>query len=441
MSEAWFVALEALNWVELDGKNEDSALRKTFKKLKIKNNEVSNQASNILYAVLKRKNTIDYLINLTLESHLLERLEVGLRSFLRLYTYMIHYTECSHIESQQFINQIRNVLDDKKLKSILTTINLISSLKIPWGQLSREEKLAYKNFLPLWYVNYLYRTFDEQTAADLIQPIDAPKYVRVNQLKGDDAVINWLTSKGFQFKVVPELNHTYCLLGDSTGLTSTKPYREGIFILQDKASILVSEVAAPKQNDIVLDVCAAPGVKTSHLAAIMSNQGKIISIDSNSRRLASWKRLINKMGVTNAESMLVDATSDYKIPTEEVNLIILDPPCSGTGTFNKIPSSKWRVTQKLIEENANIQKILIEKASTHLKKGGFLVYSTCSITIEENEEVIKNFLETHPGFRLVEPNYKLGKKGLLGLEEAQRLYPSVHKCDGFFIAKLEKYQL
>ena len=172
----------------------------------------------------------------------------------------------------------------------------------------------------------------------------------------------------------------------------------------------------------------------------MGNHGRIISIDSDARRLASWKRLIDKMGVTNAESIQVDATSDYDISTREVDIVLLDPPCSGTGTFNNIPSSKWSLTLKSIKEKAGIQKILIEKAATHLKKGGFLIYSTCSVTVEENEEVIKGFLEGHSEFKLVEPKPKLGTQGFLGLKEAQRLYPSVHMCEGFFIAKLEKTQ-
>jgi 16S rRNA (cytosine967-C5)-methyltransferase len=146
------------------------------------------------------------------------------------------------------------------------------------------------------------------------------------------------------------------------------------------------------------------------------------------------------MGVTNAKSRLIDATSDYELPTGEVDLVILDPPCSGTGTFNNIPSGKWSVTHRSIEDKACIQKVLIEKAASHLKKGGFLVYSTCSVTIEENEEVIKSFLEGHPEFKLVEAKPKLGRQGLLGLGETQRLYPSIHFCEGFFIAKLEKFR-
>ena len=227
------------------------------------------------------------------------------------------------------------------------------------------------------------------------------------------------------------------MLGDPTGLTATGPYRGGAVILQDKASVLVCEVAAPWPGDTVLDVCAAPGVKTSHLAQIMGNRGRIISVDSDARRLAAWRKLTGVMGVTNAEGMLADATRDYELPCE-VDVVLLDPPCSGTGTFNTIPSGKWSLTEDSIREKAATQRALIEKVAPHLKKGGFMVYSTCSVTVEENEGVIAGFLEGHPEFSLVEAGPRLGRPGLLGLIGAQRLYPSVHGCEGFFIAKLKK---
>jgi 16S rRNA (cytosine967-C5)-methyltransferase len=438
LRDAWTVAIEALSWIELQEMNEDAALRKTLKQLRVKDRRAAIDAGILLYNVMKRRNTIDYLINSALEPLGFDDLDLGLRSFLRLYTYMIHYSGYPYSEAHLLTEHARNILGDKKLKPIENALDLIPYQMIPWNQLSKEEESAYRCFLPIWYVKYIFRSFDERTATDLSQPVDTPKYIRVNTLRGDDSVINLLNRSGFQFEIVPELNHTYRVLGDSNALTDTKSYREGAFIIQDKASILVCEITAPKPNDTVLDICAAPGVKTSHLAGIMGNHGRIISIDSDARRLTSWSRLIDRMGVTNAKSMLVDATSDYSLSTGEVDLVILDPPCSGTGTFNNIPSGKWRVTHSLIIEKAGIQKVLIEKAASHLKKGGSLIYSTCSVTIEENEEVIKGFLEGHPDFKLVEPKLKLGTQGLLGLKEAQRLYPSVHMCEGFFIAKLEK---
>lgn len=434
------VALEALSWVELKGMNEDAALRKTFKALGVKDREAANDASDLLYAVLKRRNSLDYLINAALEPGRLEHLEAKMRSFLRLYTYLIHYSEHTYSEAHDFSEQVRSTLGNKKLIPVEEAIDLIPHQKIPWGSLSHDEEMAYRYFLPVWYVNYLESHFDKRNAEYLIQQADTPKYVRVNTLRGADSPIQGLEMRGFQFEAVKDLRYTYRVLGDSTGLTNTEQYRKGAIILQDKASILVGEIASPKPSDVVLDVCAAPGVKTSHLAQLMGNRGRIISIDFDARRLASWKRLIEKMGVKNAEPRLVDATNDYDLPTGDADLVMLDPPCSGTGTFSDIPSAKWKLSRRVIEDMASLQKILIEKAASHVKQGGTLVYSTCSVTIEENEGVIRSFLDVHREFRMVEAKPRLGLKGL-GMEEAQRLYPSVHSCEGFFIAKLEKSAL
>ncbi len=219
-------------------------------------------------------------------------------------------------------------------------------------------------------------------------------------------------------------------------MTDTRPYKEGAFVLQDKASILVGEVAAPRPGDVVLDVCAAPGVKTSHLAQLMNNRGRIVSVDVNAGRLSSWGHLVERMGVTIAEPVLGDASKTEGLPAMNADVVLLDPPCSGTGTFNSIPSTKWRITRTSIDEYAALQAKLIANAASHVKPGGTLIYSTCSVSVEENEGVVSGLLEGHPEFRLVEAVPRIGAPGLRGLTEAQRLYPKIHECEGFFIAKL-----
>jgi len=266
--------------------------------------------------------------------------------------------------------------------------------------------------------------------------VETPKYIRVNTLREGESTIPRLEALGFRFSSVTGICHAYRVLGGSVGLTDAASYREGSFILQDKASILVGEVAAPRPGEVVLDVCAAPGVKTSHLAQLMGNRGRIISVDVDAGRLESWGRLVERMGVTIGEPVLGDASKADGFPDVRADLVLLDPPCSGTGTFNSIPSTKWRVTRASIDEYAALQGKLIENVAAHVRPGGTLVYSTCSISVEENEGVVGSFLRGHPGFRLVEAGPRLGAPGLRGLVEAQRLYPKVHECEGFFIAKL-----
>jgi 16S rRNA (cytosine967-C5)-methyltransferase len=170
----------------------------------------------------------------------------------------------------------------------------------------------------------------------------------------------------------------------------------------------------------------------------MGNRGRIISVDYDERRLDSWRRLIEKMGVSNAEDKLADATKIGELPKEMADVVVLDPPCTGTGTFNDSPSGKWRINKNSIRQMARLQRRLLANAARHVIDGGALIYSTCSITFEENEAVIIAFLEKHPSFVLKEAIPRIGEPGLENLKETQRLYPYLHGCQGFFIAKLEK---
>ena len=142
-------------------------------------------------------------------------------------------------------------------------------------------------------------------------------------------------------------------------------------------------------------------------------------------------------GTEIAEAMVADARKSLPLNVC-ADLVILDPPCTSTGTFGKTPDAKWRLTKRSILGMAKIQAEMIEQCADYVKNGGFLVYSTCSITVEENEMVIENFLKLHPEFKLVEAEPRIGLPGLRGLNKCQRLYPHVHECNGFFVAKLKK---
>ncbi len=440
MDDAWTVAIEALSWVELKRMNEDSALSRAIKQLDVEDSVVVYEAKRLVFNVLSRRNSLDYIINEALAPEALCLLDVGVRSFLRLYTYMIHYRGSSLQEVNDLAEHVRGLLGSKKLRPTEEAIEIIPHERLPWDAFTLAEGLAYRYFHPLWYVEYLQSRFDEEKVVEIIQPVETPRYVRVNTLKADEGVLDSLNRLGFQFAEVPELRYTYRVLGSPEGLVDTAPYREGELILQDKASVLVGEVASPTPTDLVLDVCAAPGVKTSHLAQLMGNGGRIISVDYDERRLDSWRGLTEKMGVSNAVPVLADATKPGELPDERAKVVVLDPPCTGTGTFNESPSGKWRINRNSIRRMADLQGRLLANAAVHVVEGGALIYSTCSVTVEENEAVIISFLEKHPSFVLEETVPRIGEPGL-GLTEAQRLYPYSHGCQGFFVAKLVKKQL
>jgi 16S rRNA (cytosine967-C5)-methyltransferase len=145
------------------------------------------------------------------------------------------------------------------------------------------------------------------------------------------------------------------------------------------------------------------------------------------------------MGVEIAAPVIADAYVSLPF-TLEADVVVLDPPCTSTGVFGKQPSAKWRLTPRSIEKMAEIQWRMIDNCAERVKVGGVLTYSTCSITVEENEMVVEQFLKYHPEFALAEITPKLGAPGLRGLDKCQRLYPHVHESNGFFIAKLLKQQ-
>jgi len=143
-----------------------------------------------------------------------------------------------------------------------------------------------------------------------------------------------------------------------------------------------------------------------------------------------------RMGAENAVSVLGDARRPGAFPDVEADLVLVDPPCTGTGTFNRVPSGKWRLTRRSIDRMASIQRRILENCAGHVGEDGSIVYCTCSITKEENEMVIREFLRVHSGFELTEAEPRLGMPGLMGQAEAQRLYPHIHECNGFYVAKL-----
>jgi 16S rRNA (cytosine967-C5)-methyltransferase len=207
--------------------------------------------------------------------------------------------------------------------------------------------------------------------------------------------------------------------------------------VQDKASCFAAEAADPEQGSTVFDVCAAPGAKTTYLAQLMQNNGAIYSVDFSYRRMQTWKQENARMRAKIAQPIIADARATLPF-SGEADLVTLDPPCTGTGIFAKQPSAKWRISPKSIEKMAEIQWSMINSCAEKVASGGVLIYSTCSITVEENEMIIERFLKDHPEFGLAKIKPELGLPGLRGLTQCQRLYPHIHQCNGFFIAKLQK---
>lgn len=430
------LAIEALSWIELRKINEQAAMRRTVNQLGIVDEDVMEKGYNLVFEVTRRLNALDYLIGDALKPKQIDECIIGVRSFLRLYTYAIKYGNIDFEEAMKMADIGREVLGEE-INSVEYALHIIPNIELDFQIEDRFEQLALTTFHPTWFVRYCMRTFGEKETQKILRSGDPPTYVRVNTLKTTpEDLLEAL--KRENVSIEKELKGIYRLVESEQHLPELEPYKEGLFITQDKASAYAVEAASPKPGWTVLDVCAAPGIKTSHMAQLMKNSGEIYSMDYSKRRMASWSRLTRRMGVENAKPILGDAKRRKDFPEVMADLVLVDPPCTGTGTFWRVPSAKWRINETSISTMADIQWKILSNSASHVKKGGHLLYSTCSITTEENEELINKLLDVNPSFKPIKLEPDLGTPGLKGQKEARRLYPHTDNCNGFFISKLRR---
>lgn len=442
LKDAWALAIEALSWIELQRLGERLALARATKQLAVKDPGALGLAHRLVFETQRRKNTIDTALDLVLKPESLGEYQLGLQSFLRLYTYRVLFEGADYEQAAAMAGVARSILGWQQLSDIEEALGRILSFQLNEVSvgLSDEERVGLQTYVPTWFVKYCFKMLGRNLALSFLESTSqpTPTYVRLNTLKApEETCLQRLTDEGVTIEKAPHLKHTYRLVETRKPMLRTQSFRDGLFFVQDKASCLAVEVAAPKPNDIVLDVCAAPGAKTTYMAQLMQNQGIVYSVDYSRRRIREWKSETKRMGVTISAAIVADAQK--LLPVNVIaDLVVLDPPCTSTGAFGRTPSAKWRLTKRSMFNMAAVQWNMLNSSAPCVREGGHLVYSTCSVTLEENEMLIERFLKWHPEFSLEDTVPRLGVQGFRGLDKCQRLYPQIHGCNGFFVAKLVK---
>ena len=448
LKDAWTVAIETLSWIELQKLSERLALARTVKQLGVRNPNAVRYAYGLVVETVRRKNLIDKFVNSVLKPKEISEFNMGVQAFLRLYVYQTRvakgWAEFDLEEAEHIAKLCRAILGWKTLRKVEPFLGFLLThpLEPILKATGDEERIGLQTFHPTWFVKYCFNLLGRSEATAFLEGNvnPPPPCIRVNTLKAsEEQIMEKLAAEGVKLEKIEPLKHGYTVLGAKQPLRETASFQEGLFYVQDKASCFAAEVADPKPEMKVLDVCAAPGAKTTYLAQLMQNRGSICSVDYSVRRMQFWRSEVSRMGVKIAEPVIADACSSLPF-TLEADAAVLDPPCTSTGVFAKQPSAKWRLTPKSIDKMAEIQWRMINSCAERVKAGGVLTYSTCSITVEENEMIIKRFLKIHPEFALAEINPRLGVPGLRGLDKCQRLYPHLHESNGFFIAKLLKQE-
>jgi 16S rRNA (cytosine967-C5)-methyltransferase len=231
-------------------------------------------------------------------------------------------------------------------------------------------------------------------------------------------------------------------------LQSSTWMKDGLFEVQDEGSQILCHLLDPKRGEMVVDFCAGAGGKTLALGAMMRNTGRLYAFDTSERRLANLKPRLARSGLSNVHPMWIDSERDPRIKrlAGKIDRVLVDAPCSGLGTLRRNPDLKWRQTPAEIAKLAPTQLAILESAARLLKPGGRLVYATCSLLDQENQELVNLFLEKHPDFELLSAKEVLGHHFLhdgipVGTSKDKpwwQLLPSRHGTDGFFGAILQR---
>ena len=313
------------------------------------------------------------------------------------------------------------------------------------------EKLSLEIAVPTFFVNKLATVMDLETIRANISLMDRnegnePLFFRLNDQSYDenqrdslDSFLEELEEQGIKAKRDVHFSKIYYTeIQNKKKLLLNRWYKEGKLVIQDKASFAVTHLLEPQSNELICDMCAAPGIKTSIIAQLSQNQAKIVANDFSRPRVGVMRQLLRKFNVLNTSLMNSDS---IQLPVRFTNFfdkILLDAPCTGSGTFSTNPELKWRQNEGFLHQNIVLQEKLLHSAINLLKPSGILVYSTCSLYPEEGEyQVLKILNHVNPMElpKWFSPSYRVDDQHIPG---TGRLFPATHYTKGFFIAKFKK---
>jgi len=395
--------------------------------------------------ILRNYRLIDQAINLTLKKGSVHMFKPELRNILRVAVYDIHIRQVvpARTVTMVAVNLAKKILDNNAARLVNALLRQIEGFKIE-KVLEREDKaevLALKYSHPTWFVRYMMELLGEEETIKLLEANNspAPVWIRVNTIKIDrDRLIKILEKEGTKVTLDTDLSEVLKVVESKKPPVRLSSFSKGFFYIQDKASVLAGHVLNPKPGELIVDVCAAPGGKTSHIAQLMENEGKIIAVDVSRLRMKALKNNMKRLGVKIVETKVMDVRDIPKKLKIEADRVIVDPTCSSTGSFRSRPEVRLWVKKKDVKRFAKLQWEILRAAAEIVKENGVLVYSTCSMTLEENEYLIKKFIENTSSFKIVRAEPFIGRPGFDNLMDAQRLFPYLHNTEGFFIAKLVK---
>ncbi|MBM3236507.1 16S rRNA (cytosine(967)-C(5))-methyltransferase RsmB [Candidatus Poribacteria bacterium] len=404
--------------------------------------------TELVYGVLRWRGRLDYIIKMFVHSR--HNLDDVTLNILRLGAYQLIITD--KIPPYAAINESVELAKPKCGRKNLVNAVLRASqrnqteIEYPNKDENPIQYLSLRYSYPEWMVARWIKQHGVDWTAAFCEASNqvAPLCVRTNTLLTNrDALAELLKQEGVEVDysvIVPE----GLRLRKYPTLTQLSAYKRGWFSVQDESSMLTSYILDPQPEEFIIDVCAAPGGKTTHIAQIMQNRGKIVAFDISESKLSLIKENCQRLGVEIVTPMKVDASVIHNPFINKADRVLADVPCSNLGILRRHPEIRWRKTESQIIALSELQYKILKSASNYLKPNGILVYSTCSTEPEENEQVVMRFLSEHPNFEIENvvpflPIFNGRRSENLESETGyMQTYPHLHDMDGFFVARMKR---
>lgn len=395
-------------------------------------------ASALFYGVTERKMTLDFVIK-QYSSMDFGKIEPEALAVLRMGIYQMMYMDSVPVSAA--VNESVKLCKKLKLFGAQGFVNGIlrsiarNNMQVDYSGLDVGERLSIEYSCPRWIADKWTREYGEENAVKALKAsIGAPPiYARVNTVKTtDEELLRILKKEGIKASINPRL--AGCIRLEKTGdIEQSEAFKEGLFHVQDVASQLCCLTLKPIVNETVLDICAAPGGKSFTMAELMGNNGRVISMDLYEQRVGLIAKGAERLGLRIVEPRENNAAR-FNEELPQADKVLCDVPCSGLGVIRRKPEIKYKEESEF-EELPKLQRAILDVSSRYVKVGGTLVYSTCTLSRAENDEVAQDFANTHPDFSpIVQPIPYAGAEN----SPMRTFFPEEDGGDGFFTAAFRR---
>ncbi len=437
-------AVDILNQVQEGQAFASSLIHDCLEKSDLSGTPDGRLLTHLVYGVLRLRGHLDWILAKFYRGDF-EKMDEGIKNVLRTGIYQLKFSDRlpdfavvnEAVKIAKIIHPDQSALVNAVLRNYLRRGQ---NLSFPSIKKNPAEHIAAFHSHPLWLIKKWIKIFGHEETKALCSANNElpPLTVRINTLKTTRAEMKEkLLNAGFEFKETKHSPDGMILSTSANPIQKTGFFDAGFLRIQDEAAQLISYLVDSENAKSILDACAGAGGKATHLAAIFKNEGRIVAIDRSPERLAELKQEASRLGIQIIESHTADLSIALPDSFKEAfDCVLVDAPCSGLGTLRRNPEIKWRTTEKDVLAFATAQKIILHNASAAVKKGGSMIYCTCSLLREENENIVNDFLKCHNNFSLYPPPQSI-TGSFSDTHGFFHTYPHRHNMDGFFGAILK----